>query len=1491
MSTYISNINSYYFTTTVEINANYSSKEFFCNGATWIIKIENITNNSMDIKFSYNGNPRNTSSVRLSINNGSKNECFSIDRKNHYIHNYSLDEFYNKNFCLYQFQYDSIETINKITVGITLINSSTDYSYLQYFSEKVIPENYILLPSASSYNDVYIHEIEGKQYIYSKYIDQINNFNNFTQEYSDVEFEIGKHQKVIKAHRVILASRCPSFKILFEEQALHNNSSNGILRIVLPSYNYTSFKALIDYHYKGKCYIPKSRKVLGDLLDLAYQYHVYNLIESIEEKLANPENNYLEEENEEIDTDTFENEEINSNNRDIHLFKLDSILKSKTLKCQKCSNGQLKRKRELNEIDDLLLLNDQRYANGKYKTIRLTEQGEEYYDGFNYNRMKKQSTMNEGMDDSYKNMFNSIRFTENEPGLSEDSILNEIDSEEGDQQLSKDIRVEIIDVESGLSDSNPEERMSENDRDVEEYETDRVEVNVSLDETKSNSDDKMNEIVDLPVEFDDNKEKNEDDYENGYEEEIENVENEVIENEEMENEEIENEVIENEEIENVENEVIENEVIENEEIENEEIENEEIENEVIENEEIENEVIENEEMENEEMENEEIENEEIENEEIENEEIENEEVKYEEVTSKEIENEEIENEEIENEEIENEEIENEEIENEEIENEEIENEEIENEEMENEEMENEEMENEEIENEEIENEEMENEEMENEEMENEEIENEEIENEVEIEDEFEELEDKVETKEYEDEGEIEIESNDNYENNEGNEDKYSTSEKDILEKEISMDSISLSDTESDEIHQEDENIEDIHESFINNNENKNENKKIFNNEENNNEIVEISNGNENENEDEDEDKNKKDKSSENLNILEDHEEEYDPTIINEETSTYENTNEENYFGMELNNVIPPKEHLNIRDDINEFYNTSKKKRNKENYNENHELNDEDNDNQTNIELNYENEIFFNSEFELERYHGNNNEIHDDDNEIIDHENEINKACRNENTRINDNISEPENIDDDLNQPHIELEQCHNEHQQSDDQQIENNQIGDIENHNTNEEEQYIEENKNNDVEIQHFNDYEQLIEENQNDEMDNQQTDEDKQYIEENHHNNVEIQQSNEIEPLIEKNQNEEIEEKHIEIEHNESLEGQTQIEEQLVKKYYIKSLGDHQYNDQVIESNQINSFEKQQMQEVEENKDNLYDRKYKMYEETVNEIVNDGQDQSNEEIQNEIIDLHFNNNIGDTNPYENIGDNAIQNMHEEHFYEDDNNDFENSLNENDIDNTENKNEEESIDSIQPVEDNYNNYNVNNDNEDIYSSFENKDLTTKEMLISIDQDNKREISFNYNNSKNNENNKLDDILVEEEHQTLVDNIVNDIEEEDNYDSLEVDTYINEQDNIEDVNVEEINIEVYDEDYIQSSIEEDHMNEVNEIIIEDTNEYEIKDDLMREKTKNYYYNDMEENQDIDVMMNDSKDEELNDQIMYIDTLNFNQEIHHGYYNESIFNETF
>eukprot|EP00833_Pecoramyces_ruminatium_P015471 jgi/Orpsp1_1/1189503/evm.model.d7180000072502.1 len=533
----ISNINSYYYTTNVEVNSIYCSKEFYCKGATWTIKIENITNSSMDIKISYNGNPIN-SSVRLSINNGNNNEYFNINRKNHYIHNYRLDEFYSKSFCLYKFEYDSIENIHEITVGITLIKDSTEYSYLQYISEKVIPENYILLPKASTFNSIYIHEINNKQYIYCKYVDQINNYNNFIPEYFDVEFEVGKYQKIIKAHRVILASRCSTFKDLFEEQMSVNSDSNNYLKIALPDEDYLSFKALIDYLYKGKCYIPKSKKVIDNLLNLAYQYQVNNLIESIEEEISEHANIYTEDKNEINEADVNEDKSIdlNLNNKEIHLFTFNNSIMAKRLKYQEYSNNQLKRKRDLNEIDESKIFKDQlkankrRHSNDKFEITRINEQGDEYYESVYYNNIEESGLMN-GKNESNINIFNNIHIIEKEPSLEEESILNEMDvihddSENSDQQPSKEVNVEIIDIETGLSESssNSDEKISENDKNSEDFETNVIEINESSNETLSNEDE-IYEIADNSIEHIEY-EESQDQKEDGYENEGEEIEEE-----------------------------------------------------------------------------------------------------------------------------------------------------------------------------------------------------------------------------------------------------------------------------------------------------------------------------------------------------------------------------------------------------------------------------------------------------------------------------------------------------------------------------------------------------------------------------------------------------------------------------------------------------------------------------------------------------------------------------------------------------------------------------------------------------------------------------------------------------------------------------------------------------------------------------------------------------------------------------------------------------
>jgi len=529
MSIDISNINSYYYTTSVEVNSSYCSKEFYYEGAIWTIKIENVTNSSMDIKILFNGNPIN-SSVRLSINNGNNNEYFNIDRKNHYIHNYNIEEFYNKSFCLYKFEYDSIENIHEITIGITLLKDSSEYSYLQYFSEKVIPENYILLPNASSFNNIYIHEINNKQYIYCKYIDQINNFNNFIQEYSDVEFEIGKYQKIIKAHRVILASRCPSFKELFEKQNLIHGESNDCLKIVLPDEDYVSFKALIDYLYKGKCYLPKSKRIIDNLLNLAYQYHVNNLIESIEEEISDHENIYVEDEIEENEIDTYdEDRDINLNNQDIHLFTLDNSVIAKKLKYQECfNNNQVKRKRKLNETDneslnEQLITSKRRHSNDRFEVTRINDQGNEYYDyeSINYD-MEEPSLINERVEYDIA-AFNNIHLIK-EPSIGEESFLNEMqvihdDSENSDQQPSKEINVEIIDIETGLSESS-------NSEENEDHEINMIEVNEVSSETFSNDDDD-NEVygtVDNSIEYIKYNENQEIKEEDGYENEGEEIE-------------------------------------------------------------------------------------------------------------------------------------------------------------------------------------------------------------------------------------------------------------------------------------------------------------------------------------------------------------------------------------------------------------------------------------------------------------------------------------------------------------------------------------------------------------------------------------------------------------------------------------------------------------------------------------------------------------------------------------------------------------------------------------------------------------------------------------------------------------------------------------------------------------------------------------------------------------------------------------------------------
>jgi len=331
MSIDSSNINSYYFTTTVNLNGQYNSKEFYCKGATWVISLDNITDSNMEIKISYKGKPTNKS-VRLSINNGNNNEYFNIDKEHHYIHNFSIDEFYDKGFCLYKFEFGSIENINNVTVGITFIEETTEYSYLQYISEKIKPENYILLPNISTFNKIYIHEINKKQYIYCKYFDQINKFNNFVEDYSDVIFEIGDNHKIIKAHRVILASRCPYFKTVFENAITENSHENGIINIKLPNENYTSFKALIDFLYKGKCYVPKSKKVMEDLLNLAYQYHINNLIEDIEDELINNTDNYLKDELEESFNDNNSNDiDAIMDDQETHLYTVNNSLMAKKI--------------------------------------------------------------------------------------------------------------------------------------------------------------------------------------------------------------------------------------------------------------------------------------------------------------------------------------------------------------------------------------------------------------------------------------------------------------------------------------------------------------------------------------------------------------------------------------------------------------------------------------------------------------------------------------------------------------------------------------------------------------------------------------------------------------------------------------------------------------------------------------------------------------------------------------------------------------------------------------------------------------------------------------------------------------------------------------------------------------------------------------------------------------------------------------------------------
>ena len=1358
MSIDISNINSYYFTTNVEINASYCSKKFFCKGATWIIKIDNITNNSMDIKFSYDREPQNTSSVRLSINNGNNNEYFNIDRKNHYIHNYSIEEFYNKNFCLYKFEYDAIENIHEITVGITLLRDTTEYSYLQYISEKIIPEDYILLPGASTYNDIYIHEIGDKQYIYCKYIDQINNFNNFIQEYSDVEFEVGNHQKIIKAHRVILASRCPSFNTLFEEQAENFDSSNGVLKIELPNENYTSFKALIDYLYKGKCYMPKSKKALNDLLNLAYEYHINNLIESIEEELERSENNnYVDENNGEDDSDTFEDKEVNLyDDENAHLFKLDKALLSKKLKYQEFSNGQLKRKRELNEMDEykefnghVMVKNKRRHSSESIDNLHHVERGEENNEIIYYDDMEGASLMNDG------NLFNNVHFIENEPSIGEGSVLDGIDgievihgdSDVSDQPPLKDINVEMIDIETGLSDSNnSEEKVSENDKDPENYGGETVEMNESSNETLSNDEDEVYEIVDSSNDIENSREINEKEgYENEDDEEIDD-------NDEIDNNEIGDDSIDNNE---------------------------------------------NDDNENDDNENNDDDDDEDDN------------------------------------------------------------------------------------------------------------------------------------------------DNEDDDEQEDNENSYNNS----VEEKIGNSNTS-SDTESDEIQQEDDNNEYIHESFNNNEddneaESESESEKINNEVDSSEEINEINN---------EEEENKNDKSTENLYTVEENEDHYNFSMTNEEMGHFEDINESNYLGdIELNYL--PKEHINIDDDINDFYDEPKKDKNGEDFNDNEnnnenindndndELNDEANNIQTDNKLQHENEVISNDENGLEDRQKGNDEIQDNESEFINYDHEKTEY-QDENVNVNENLNETENIDDGegldehhLNyilddQPHIELKQYHvqNEEPHSDEQQIEDiqqqqnieeNQNDNLDQqHNENEQqiEQTVEENPN-DNEEQHLDEeqqIEQAIEENLND-NEEQHLDEEQQIeqaIEENPNDNEDqhLDEEQQIEQTIEENPNDNVEdddyleegeqqidenntmedhgpneEQPIEIGHGDFIEDETQIEQQnktdhnnLEEENQIEQQKDIDHNnleeenqiERQIKENQYDNLEENQLNENEHINDNNQNdsmenqqlQEVQQDEETQNEIVVNQQhfEDVNDDLENQQ-NHHYENNIDDINQYDNIEENELQHIHDQEQFNEDENDN------NKIDNTENKNKENNIDSQHMLEE-YN-YNNNNDNEEIYNSLENKDLNTKEVII----------SFNQNDNNKDGNVNLDDVIIEE-HQTLVDNITNDITEE-NFDSNEVDTFINDQDNIEEISIDQ----VYNDEYNQQLMDEDNLSEINE--------NEMRNNPIVEDNKNFYFDGMEEDHNMDVTMDDAKEEELNDQMMINDDTNFNQEPHPGYFNESITNESF